>query len=324
MSPENLRDEIKALANELGFSACGAAKAGPSEHRVFLEAWLADKRHAGLDWMKHHFDKRVDPTRLLPGTKSVVVFADSYWDPEGHDGKTVAKYACGKDYHKVLKDRIHLIFAALKKKIPGLKGRVCADSAPVLEHYWAQKAGVGWIGKHSLVITRRSGSYVYLGELFLDADVAPDEEASLHCGTCRLCLDACPTGAIVEPYVVDAGRCISYLTIEKREALTEDESRALGAHVFGCDICQDVCPWNHKENFLIQKKPADYGRRFDASELGECGASEVAELLLCSDETDFSARLSDTPLLRAGHAGIQRNLAAVRKNLGENEESIPS
>ncbi len=298
----------------MGFAGCDVAKAGPSEHRKFLEKWLAENRHADLSWMGRHLEKRVDPTLLVPGAKSVIVFADSYYDPLGHDGSIVAKYACGADYHRVMKDRIHQVFNVLKKRFPKIQGRVLADSAPVLEHYWAQKSGVGWIGKHSLVITRRSGSYVYLGELVVDLEIQAGVEADLHCGTCRLCLDACPTGAIVEPYVVDAGKCISYLTIEKRGELSEKDSAAVGQHAFGCDICQDVCPWNHKESFLTVKKPADYGRRFDSSELSGCGLDKLPELLDSRDASEFEKKFIETPLTRTGFEGLKRNLQANKKN----------
>lgn len=239
---------VKSVAAELGFSFCGIAKAEfLADEAPRLEEWLKRGYQGKMGYLENHFDKRLDPTLLVPGAKSVVSLVYNYYPNQAHDGPNsfkVAKYAYGQDYHQVVKDRLRVFLSRIESKIGAVEGRAFVDSAPVHERAWAAKAGVGWIGKNSLLLNRQMGSFFFLAELIIDLELEPDGPVKDYCGTCTACQDACPTNAIAEPYVVDGSKCISYLTIELKESIPEEFSGKMADWVFGCDICQDVCPWN--------------------------------------------------------------------------------
>ncbi|MFC3416385.1 tRNA epoxyqueuosine(34) reductase QueG [Algoriphagus hitonicola] len=241
---------IKSTAAQLGFDFCGIAKADFLEEEVpRLEEWLNRNYHGQMAYLANHFDKRLDPTKLVPGAKTVVSLIYNYFPekklPEKAEDIKLAKYAYGQDYHFVIKDKLKTFLEILREEIGEIEGRVFVDSAPVMERQWAQKSGIGWVGKNSLLLNREMGSFFFLAELIIDLEATPDIPlAKDYCGTCTACIDACPTDAIVQPGVVDGSRCISYLTIELKDAIPNEFQGKMKNWTFGCDICQDVCPWN--------------------------------------------------------------------------------
>lgn len=240
---------VKAEAKRLGFDFCGISKAGFLEEEApRLESWLKNKMQGEMSYMANHFDMRLDPAKLVPGAKSVVsLLLNYYTDKKQNDPEApvISKYAYGEDYHFVIKRKLKELLAALQEKIGNeIGGRVFVDSAPVMDKVWAQKSGLGWIGKHSNLLNREMGSFFFIAELILDIELEADSAIGDFCGACTRCIDACPTDAIVAPYVVDGSKCISYFTIELKEAIPESEKGKFENRMFGCDICQDVCPWN--------------------------------------------------------------------------------
>ncbi|MEQ8680378.1 MAG: tRNA epoxyqueuosine(34) reductase QueG [Cyclobacteriaceae bacterium] len=238
---------VKQIASQLGFSYCGISEASFLEEEApKLEEWLNRKYQGKMSYLENHFDKRLDPRKLVPGAKSVISLIYNYFPEKdlASDGYKIAKYAYGKDYHFVIKDKLKTFFEELKNQIGEIDGRVFVDSAPVHERAWAAKSGIGWIGKNSLLLNKEMGSFFFLAELILDLDLVPDGPVKDHCGTCTACMDACPTEAIPEPYAVDGSRCISYLTIELKDEIPSEFRDKMEGWIFGCDICQDVCPWN--------------------------------------------------------------------------------
>lgn len=239
---------IKAEAQRLGFLFCGISEAGFLEEEApRLERWLKGDMHGQMGYMEGHMDKRLDPRLLMPGARSVVTVLLNY-HPEKQqtdpDAPRISKYAYGEDYHFVIKDKLRGLADYITEHIGEVEGRAFVDSAPVMDKAWALRSGAGWMGKHTNIIRPRVGSFFFIGELILDLPLAPDGPMADHCGTCTACMDACPTEAIVEPYVVDGSKCISYFTIELKEAIPEDMKGKFGNWAFGCDVCQDVCPWN--------------------------------------------------------------------------------
>lgn len=238
---------VKETAQKLGFDYCGISKAEFLEEEApRLEQWLKNQQHGKMSYMENHFDKRLDPTKLVPGAKSVVSLLYNYYpekDLAKGDEFKIAKYAYGQDYHFVIKDKLKTFMTMLQEQIGDIEGRVFVDSAPVMERQWAAKSGLGWIGKHTLLINKEQGSYFFLAELILDLSLEPDGPIKDYCGTCTRCVDACPTDAITG-YQLDASKCISYLTIELKDQIPEEFTGKMEKWVFGCDICQDVCPWN--------------------------------------------------------------------------------
>lgn len=213
-----------------------------------LETWLNRNYHGKMGYMANHFDKRLDPRKLVEGAKSVVTVLLNYYPenrlPEGSEDLKISKYAYGEDYHFVIKDKLKDLMEFIQAEIGEVGGRVFVDSAPVMDKAWARRSGAGWVGKHTNVISRSMGSFFFIGELILDLDLMPDGPIADYCGTCTRCIDACPTDAISDPYVVDGSKCISYFTIELKEAIPQEVKGQFENWVFGCDICQDVCPWN--------------------------------------------------------------------------------
>lgn len=240
-------DLIKAEAKRLGFLSCGISKAGFLEEEApRLESWLNKNMHGEMRYMENHFDKRLDPTKLMPGSKSVVSLLLNYYPEDFQDPASykISKYAYGRDYHFVIKDKLKELLATLQAEIGDIEGRAFVDSAPVLDKAWAAKSGLGWIGKNSNLLTKQVGSFYFIAELIVDLDLEYDTPVTDHCGSCTACIDACPTDAIVEPYKVDGSKCISYFTIELKEELPASFSGKFNDWMFGCDVCQDVCPWN--------------------------------------------------------------------------------
>lgn len=238
---------IKNEAKRLGFIGCGISKAGFLHHEApKLEQWLKNGYHGQMQYMENYFDKRLDPRLLVEGAKSVVSLLFNYYPEQKQTEGTfkIAKYAYGEDYHYVVKDKLKTLMHLIEENIGAVNGRVFVDSAPVLEKAWAVKSGLGWMGKHTNVLTKSVGSYYFLAELILDLDLISDAPTTNHCGTCTACIDACPTEAIIAPYVLDASKCISYLTIELKENIPQHFKNQMDDWAFGCDVCQDVCPWN--------------------------------------------------------------------------------
>lgn len=244
---------IKDKATALGFAFCGVAKADFLEDEApRLETWLKNGMHGQMNYMANHFDKRLDPRLLVDDAKSVITVLLNYYPeqqlPTGDEDYKVSKYAYGTDYHFVIKDKLKALLAFIHDEIGEVGGRAFVDSAPVMDKAWAKRAGLGWVGKHTNLINREIGSFFFIGELILDLELEPDGPITDYCGTCTRCIDACPTDAIVGPYVVDGSKCISYFTIELKEAIPEEVRGKFNNWVFGCDICQDVCPWNRFAN----------------------------------------------------------------------------
>ena len=239
---------IKAEAKRLGFMSCGISKAGFLEEEApRLEKWLKNYRHGKMQYMENHFDKRLDPTKLVPDAKSVVSLLLNYFPKETQQDKTapkISKYAYGQDYHHVIKSKLKELHYFITSTIGEVSGRAFVDSAPVLDKAWAKKSGLGWMGKNTNLIQKKSGSFFFIAELILDLELEEDHTVTDHCGSCTACIDACPTEAIVEPYVVDGSKCISYFTIELKEEIPKEVKGKFDNWMFGCDVCQDVCPWN--------------------------------------------------------------------------------
>ncbi|CAM3493666.1 Epoxyqueuosine reductase [Flavobacterium longum] len=238
---------VKSEAKRLGFLSCGISKAGFLEEEApRLEAWLQNGMHGEMSYMENHFDKRLDPTKLVDSAKSVISLLLNYYPAEIQKSDTykISKYAYGQDYHFVIKDKLKELLFSIQNEIGDVYGRAFVDSAPVLDKAWAAKGGLGWIGKNANLLTQKTGSFYFIAELIVDLELDYDHAVTDHCGTCTACLDACPTEAIVAPYVVDGSKCISYFTIELKGNLPEDMRGKFGDWAFGCDVCQDVCPWN--------------------------------------------------------------------------------
>lgn len=238
---------IKAEAKRLGFLSCGVSKAGFLEEEApRLEKWLNQNRHGEMQYMENHFDKRLDPKKLVEGSKSVISLLLNYFPSEQQnpDSYKISKYAYGTDYHFVIKDKLKSLLHFIQEEIGEVHGRAFVDSAPVLDKAWAAKSGLGWIGKHSNLLTQQVGSFYFIAELIVDLELEYDTPVTDHCGTCTACIDACPTNAILEPYVVDGSKCISYFTIELKNEIPSEFQGKLDEWIFGCDVCQDVCPWN--------------------------------------------------------------------------------
>jgi len=253
---------IKSEAKRLGFLSCGISKAGFLEEEApRLEHWLNQNHHGEMTYMENHFDKRLNPTLLVDDAKSVISLLLNYYPSEVQNPESynISKYAYGQDYHFVIKEKLKELLYTIQKEIGEVSGRAFVDSAPVLDKAWAAKSGLGWIGKNSNLLTQQVGSFYFIAELIVDLDLEYDHATTDHCGTCTACIDACPTEAIVAPYVVDGSKCISYFTIELKENIPLEMKGKMDDWMFGCDVCQDVCPWNrfskaHKEPLFNPNK----------------------------------------------------------------------
>lgn len=312
MSPAEKHAKIlKSTAKRLGFDFCGIAKAEFLESEApRLEEWLNRNYQGKMAYLANHFDKRLDPTKLVEGAKTVVSLIYNYY-PEKQlshqpEDLKLAKYAYGQDYHDVIRAKLTEFLEVIREEIGEINGRSFVDSAPVMERQWAQRAGLGWIGKNSLLLNRQMGSFFFLAELIIDLEATPDTAlAKDYCGTCTACMDACPTDAIVQPEVIDASKCISYLTIELKEAIPNEFAGKMENWVFGCDICQDVCPWNrfsrtHQEP-AFQPNP----------ELSQFTNLEWIEMT----EESFKRVFAKSAVKRTKFSGIKRNVDFLKNGL---------
>ena len=308
-----LVDAIRRWGRELGFQQVAIADTDLGEYEARLDVWLEHGHHGEMDWMAAHGRKRSRPELLHPGTRSVIVVRMDYLPPaatpvedliEQPDKACISRYAIGRDYHKVLRSRLKKLAQRIENAIGPFGHRVFTDSAPVLEKPLAEKAGLGWIGKHTNLLNRQAGSWFFLGELYTDLPLPADEPVRDHCGSCRRCIDVCPTRAIIAPYQLDARRCISYLTIELKGSIPVEFRQAMGNRIYGCDDCQMVCPWNRYAQFSGED---DFQPRQDLD------AGDLVELFGW-DEATFLERTEGTAIRRIGHERWLRNLAVALGN----------
>ena len=293
---------IKAEATRLGFDYCGISKATFLEEEApRLEDWLNKNRQGQMTYMQNYFDKRLDPRLLVPGAKSVVSLLLNYFPSEKQKDKSapkISKYAYGDDYHLVIKEKLNLLLEFIKSNIGEVDGRAFTDSAPVLDKAWAKKSGLGWIGKHSNLINKSSGSFHFIAELIIDLDLDYDGPIKDYCGSCTRCIDACPTEAIVASHIVDGSKCISYLTIELKENIPTEFKNKMDNWIFGCDVCQDVCPWNRfaKPHSEPQFKPKE-----------ELSGMTKKDWLEITEET-FKRVFKNSAVKRTKFSGLKRNI----------------
>ena len=294
---------IKSFAQQLGFEYCGIAKAESMDADARrLEDWLKKGRHGTMNYMEKHFDKRIDPRNLVPGAKSVITLLLNYYPSKIQEPNSprISKYAYGKDYHHVIRNKLNTFQSLIRESIGEVHGRGFADSAPVLEKSWAQKSGLGWISKNGNLITKNKGSFFFIATLIVDLELITDDPfINDYCGSCTRCIDNCPTDAILDNKVIDGSRCISYFTIELKELLIPEEMKGkFQNNLFGCDICQDVCPWN---KFSVSTKEPEFE---PLNQVLNFNKKEWEELT----EESFKFIFKDSPIKRAKFAGIKRNL----------------
>lgn len=299
---------VKKMALDAGFSYCGISKAEFLGHDApRLEKWLNEGKHGTMLWMENHFDKRLNPQLLVPGAKSVISLMYNYYTPQKQVDQQVpiiSKYALGEDYHKVIKDKLFDLVNNLKVEIGNFDCRVFVDSAPVMERAWAAKSGLGWIGKNSLLINKKAGSFYFLAQIICDLELSADLPINDYCGTCTACVDACPTEAILPNKIIDSNKCISYLTIELKDEIPAEFKNKMDNHAFGCDICQDVCPWNrfstpHAEP-LFEPKP----------ELLNMKVAEWYEI----NELVFEKLFKNSAVKRTKFKGLKRNIDFLKRS----------
>jgi epoxyqueuosine reductase len=292
---------IKAEAQRLGFMFCGISKAEFLEEEApRLEKWLKNGMHGQMQYMENYFDKRLDPTKLVEDSKSVISLLLNYYPAElqNNDAPKISKYAYGADYHFVIKDKLKELLHFINEQIGDVSGRAFVDSAPVLDRAWARKSGLGWIGKNGNLINKNAGSFFFLAELIVDLDLEYDAAVKDYCGTCTKCIDACPTKAIVNPYVVDGSKCISYFTIELRDSIPNDVKGKFENWMFGCDICQDVCPWN---SFSIINNETLFEPNKKLIEFTNADWQEITQDV-------FNEIFKKSAVKRTGYLGLKRNI----------------
>ncbi|MFH2139657.1 MAG: tRNA epoxyqueuosine(34) reductase QueG [Pseudomonadota bacterium] len=317
---DELAQRIKAWGSELGFQAVGISDTSLGAAEDHLLQWLADGHHGAMDYMAKHGVKRARPTELLPGTLRVISVRMNYFPEISHAAEAVlldpsrayvSRYALGRDYHKVLRNRLEKLAQKIRDVVD-CQCRVFTDSAPVLEVELAQKAHLGWRGKHTLLLTREQGSWFFLGEIFVDLPLPADVTQKSHCGTCVACMDVCPTRAITAPYIVDARRCISYLTIEHKGSIPHELRPLIGNRIYGCDDCQLFCPWNR---FAVKSIEPDFSVRNKLDDIS------LIELFSWSEEA-FRTRMAGSPIYRIGYEQWLRNIAVALGNAPETAESL--
>lgn len=318
---DRLAESIKAWGRELGFQQVGIADTDLDGYEQRLDDWLAEDRHGDMEWMARHGRKRSRPAQLVAETRSVIVARMDYLPAGATPVETllaqpetacISRYAVGRDYHKVLRRRLADLAARIETEIGPFGYRAFTDSAPVLEKPLAEKAGLGWIGKHTNLLNRRAGSWFFLGEIYTDLALPADEPVGDHCGSCRRCIDVCPTGAITGPYQLDARKCISYLTIELKGSIPERYRPLIGNRIYGCDDCQAVCPWNRYAEFTGE---TDFAPRKDLD------SARLTDLFAW-DETTFLARTEGTAIRRIGHERWLRNIAVALGNAPTSERVV--
>lgn len=303
LTPAALTEFVKLEARRIGFTKVGVAKAEfLAEDAVRLEQWLNRGFHASMKWMEGNAAKRTHPDAVLPGVESIISVALNYYTGASHadhpEAGKVSRYAWGDDYHGVLDRMLARLLAAIRERRPGAEGKWYVDTGPVMEKAWAERAGIGWRGKHTNVITQDMGSWIFLGEILLNLPMVYDSPALDHCGTCTLCIEACPTAAIAEPYVLDSNRCISYLTIEHRGEIASELGEKFDRWIYGCDICQDVCPWNERFS---------QASRLEAFEPRDANLELTLESVSAMSDADFSAQFKGSPVKRTKRGGLARN-----------------
>jgi epoxyqueuosine reductase len=307
MDQSELTSIIKQKAKEIGFTSCGIVMPERLEKESLqLKDWLKGSMNAGMRYMESHFELRVDPKALWPGARSIVVVALNYFPGNLDWGNTdfeISRYALGTDYHEVLREKLYSLLAEIQVIEPDTLGRVCVDSAPVMEKIWAQRAGIGWQGKNSLLLTKNHGSYVFLGILILNLQLIFDSPETDHCGSCHKCMVACPTHAIVSPGVIDSRNCISYHTIERKDNF-ENEPPSWDKWIFGCDICQEVCPYNNEA--ILTKEPEFFARK----DILQLTKDDWIEL----DKERYTKIFRKSPVKRAKLKGLKRNIEWVKQN----------
>ncbi len=294
-------EKIKTEAKRLGFMSCGISKAGFLEEEApRLERWLKKNMNGEMSYMENHFDKRLDPTKLVEGSKSVISLLLNYFPSEEQTSNTykISKYAYGEDYHFVIKDKLKQLLQFMQEEIGEVHGRAFVDSAPVLDKAWAAKSGLGWIGKNSNLLTKQVGSFYFIAELIVDLNLDYDHPVTDHCGSCTACIDACPTQAIVEPYVVDGSKCISYFTIELKNEIPTSVKGQFGDWAFGCDVCQDVCPWN---KFSKSHKEPLFNPNPEMLSMSKKDWEEITEDV-------FKRIFKNSPVKRTKFEGLKRNI----------------
>ncbi|MGB0444111.1 MAG: tRNA epoxyqueuosine(34) reductase QueG [Flavobacteriaceae bacterium] len=306
MSSEARAAIVKQIAQRLGFMACGISKATFLEEEApRLEKWLMQNHHGEMGYMARNFDKRLDPRKLVPGAKSVVSLLYNYYPNASQtdkDAPKLARYAYGKDYHHVIKDKLFEFMHDIQTEIGAVEGRVFVDSAPVLEKAWAAKSGLGWVGKNTNLIRKHNGSYFFIAELIIDLELASDGAVTDHCGSCTACLDACPTNAFVAPYKLDASKCISYYTIELKDAIPNEVKGQFDDWAFGCDICQEVCPWNR---FSTPHNEPQFEPNPALMQLSKKDWHEITEEV-------FNRLFEASAVQRTGFNGLKRNLEFLK------------
>jgi len=297
---------IKSEAKRLGFISCGISQAGFLEEEApRLEKWLKDGKHGQMQYMENYFDKRLDPTLLVDGAKSVISLLLNYYPEQRQDEGSykISKYAYGQDYHFVIKEKLKELLYSIHENIGEVGGRAFVDSAPVLDKAWAAKSGLGWIGKNSNLISKQVGSFFFIAELIVDIELEYDSVATDHCGSCRACIDACPTQAIIEPYVVDGSKCISYFTIELRDNIPNDMKGSFDDWAFGCDVCQDVCPWNR---FSKPHTEPLFNPHPDLLSMTRKDWEEITE-------DTFRSVFKNSAVKRAKYSGLVRNINFLKE-----------
>lgn len=307
-TPQKYTDLIKEKARKFGFQSCGISKADfLEEDAKRLELWLKNNQHGEMAYMENYFDKRLDPRLLVEGSRSVISLSYNYFPKEEIqtlDNFKISKYAYGLDYHEVIKEILREMVAELQEEIGAFEHRIFVDSAPVLERSWARKSGIGWVGKNANLITKQNGSFYFLAEIICDLSLVYDTPTTDHCGSCRRCIDACPTGAILSERNVDGSKCISYATIELKNELPDFFQNKMDDWMFGCDVCQDVCPWNRFSKPHSQSKfmPNDFLKTFQKDNWKEL----TPEL--------FSEIFRKSPVKRTKFSGLMRNIDFLSSN----------
>ncbi len=298
---------IRNKALELGFSFVGMAKAEKmDEESRNLDKWLNQNYHGSMAYMANHFELRTDPTQLVPGAKSVISLMYNYHTEKAvkEDSYKISQYAFGRDYHKVVRKKLKMLLQYIREHIGEINGRAFVDSAPILERDWARRSGMGWIGKNTLLINPKAGSYYFLAEVISDLELVSDHPIDDYCGTCTKCIDACPTDAISEGgYFLDGSKCISYITIERKGAIPEEFKDKMEDWIFGCDICQEVCPWNR---FATKHSEAQFEPKPDLLEMGKRDWEEITEEV-------FNVLFEGSPVKRTQYEGLKRNISFIKK-----------
>lgn len=306
LNSKSISKSIKTEALRLGFSSCGIAKAEfLEEEATRLEQWLENDYQGKMHYMENHFDKRLDPTKLVPEAKSVISLQYNYFPSElqRSDSYQISKYAYGEDYHHIIKDKLYQLFQFIKDNTGEINGRVFVDSAPVMERTWAKKSGLGWIGKHSLLISKQKGSFFFLAEIILDLKLEYDQEFKTdHCGNCTSCIDACPTEAILPNSTIDGSKCISYFTIELKDEIPSSVKGKFEDWMFGCDICQDVCPWNR---FSVAHLEPKFNPQADLLNMSKKDWEEITE-------DAFNKLFKKSAVKRTKYKGLTRNITFLK------------